>query len=86
MKPDLNKWIAKHLAPIKGFNYCNSSYGLKHRAELDLGRYVSEQELTDAMKKKGFKALRHGKGNKHYFNVSKASINTIYKRQSKTRA
>lgn len=83
---ELRAWIRANLKPIKTINYKSSSYGIKHRAEIDLGRYVSEQELIKAMQQLGYKCkIWNPKYHKAYFNVSKGSMNKIYKRQEKAR-
>lgn len=77
----LERWILINLRPVKAMNYRNSSYGMKHRAEWDLGCYVSDQEFTKAMKRLGYKAVKYK--SRHYFNVSRGAVNRIYKRQAK---
>lgn len=46
------EWLVEHLAPIKTPN--TSSYGLKHRAEDHLGRYVANGEAIAAALMAGY--------------------------------
>lgn len=76
-------WVYTHLEQRQSINYKHSSYGIKHRAEYDLGFHVPEMVLVFAMLLAGYQAKQYGKATKHYFNVTQRSVNRCYKRQNK---
>jgi len=69
-KPDLKEWVLKNLVKRKTTNPHHTSYGLKHIAEQEIGRYVSNEEFHKTMIEAGFKAEYLGFNENASFNIS----------------
>lgn len=67
--------IKTYFRKTESINYDNSSYGLKHIVEKDLGIYVTNGELIYAMSLEDF-TIEKGSVN-CFFNVSKAGIRLL---------
>lgn len=70
------------LEKVKSFNHYISSYGLKHYFEHDDGFYITNGQFKGAMLICGFQVASTKKIN-WYFNISKKSVNEIYRRINK---
>jgi hypothetical protein len=68
------KWVTSGKAQITGRVQINprvSSYGLKHRAENDIGRYISNESLIDGMIALGFRTKKCAPSSPNcYFNIN----------------
>lgn len=76
-------WIQKNMAPIKTFNRDSTSYGLKHRAEKDIG-YITNGVFITAALLMGYKYKVDERSLNVQFNMSKKNINAVYKRQNES--
>jgi hypothetical protein len=67
-------WVTSGKAQITGRVQINSrvsSYGLKHRAEDDIGFYISNESLIDGMIALGFRAKKCAPSSPNcYFNIN----------------
>jgi hypothetical protein len=78
-------WIQKNMMPIKSFNLEVTSYGLKHRAEFEIG-YIINGVFIAAALIAGYRVKsRNGSINVH-FNMSKKRINEVYDYQNNNRS
>lgn len=79
---DIRAFIRDKLVIQKNINLETSSYGLKHIAEREVGRYVGNGELIAAMILEGYDhVVSHGLNYPYnaHFNVSERSIKDCYK-------
>jgi len=61
-------WVRRGNATLrKTLNKSTTSYGLKHRAERDMGQYISNDSFVEAMLKLGFVGKPVQKGSEYYF-------------------
>ncbi len=68
-------WINEGFArPRKTINKRISSYGLKHLAERQVGSYISNEALIQAMIESGFRAQRIRDTPNYFFNVKLTEV------------
>lgn len=71
---DIRSFISDYFIPIQSVNKDNSSYGLKHIVEKNIGRYVAIGELIYAMHLNGFHVFRETGSVNCHFNLSKKNL------------
>lgn len=65
------QWVIENITMRKTENFTRGSYSLKHSAEKELGFYVSNDELVEAMVGLGYTAYQRTAGSSKYnFNAS----------------
>lgn len=75
------EWILENMVPTKSFNLDSTSYGLKHRAEHDIG-YIINGVFIAAALIAGYKVKTRDRSINVYFNMSKKAIRETYRRQN----
>ncbi len=63
----VSDWIFANIRKRESPNYDHDSYQLKHQIERDLGIYLTNNQMKDAMMNEGFHPVKENELNWHFY-------------------